>query len=59
MASTDRLLPTGECWCGCGSDTAIGSFFLPGHDKTADSAVISVEYAWLWTRRQECQAGSC
>ena len=44
MASTDRLLPTGECWCGCGSDTAIGSFFLPGHDKTAESAVISVEY---------------
>ena len=25
-------------------DTAIGSFFLPGHDKTAESAVISVEY---------------
>ena len=43
MASNDRLLPTGECWCGCGSDTAIGSFFLPGHDKTAESAVISVE----------------
>ena len=40
--STDRLLPTGEC--GCGSDTAIGSFFPPGHDKTAESAVISVEF---------------
>ena len=44
MASTKRLLPTGECWCGCGAETAIGSFFLPGHDKTAESAVISVEY---------------
>ena len=44
MASTKRLLPTGECWCGCGVETAIGSFFLPGHDKTAESAVISVEY---------------
>ena len=44
MASTKRLLPTGECWCGGGAETAIGSFFLPGHDKTATSAVISVEY---------------
>ena len=41
MASTKRLLPTGEC--GCGAETAIGSFFLPGHDKIAESAVISVE----------------
>ena len=44
MASSKRLLPTGGCWCGCGVDTSIGSFFLPGHDKTAESAVISVEY---------------
>ena len=44
MASTGRLLPTGDCWCGCGAETSIGSFFLPGHDKTAESAVISVEY---------------
>ena len=44
MASSKRLLPTGECWCGCGAETAIGSFFLPGHDKAAGSAVISVEY---------------
>ena len=42
MASTERLLPTGECQCGCGAETAIGWFFLPGHDKTAESAVISV-----------------
>ena len=44
MASTKRLLRTGECWCGCGAETAIGSFFLLGHDKTAESAVISAEY---------------
>ena len=44
MVSIKRLLPTGECWCGCGAETAIGSFFLPSHDKTAESAVISVEY---------------
>ena len=40
----NRLLPTGECWCGCDEETGIGSFFLPGHDKVAESAVISVEY---------------
>lgn len=39
-----RLLPTGSCWCGCGGDTGRGSFFLPGHDKVAESAVILVEY---------------
>lgn len=39
-----RLLPTGQCWCGCGEDVARGSFFLPGHDKKAESAVILVEY---------------
>ena len=44
MTSTKRLLPTGECWCGCGAETGIGSFFLQGHDKAAGSAVISVEY---------------
>ena len=44
MASTKRLIPTGDCCCGCGAETAIGAFFLPGHDKAAESAVISVEY---------------
>jgi hypothetical protein len=39
-----RLLPTGTCWCGCGGETGIGSFFLAGHDKVAESAVILVEY---------------
>ena len=40
----NHVEPTGECWCGCGEETAAESFFLPGHDKTAESAVISVEY---------------
>ena len=44
MASTKRLLRNGECWCGCGAETAIGSFFLPGHEKAVESAVISVKY---------------
>ena len=39
-----RLLPTGECWCGCGEETTIGAFFRPGHDKKAEAAVIKVKY---------------
>jgi hypothetical protein len=39
-----RLLPTGQCWCGCGQQIGLGSFFAPGHDKIAESAVILSEY---------------
>lgn len=39
-----RLLPTGTCWCGCGTETKRGSFFTTGHDKRAESAVILEEY---------------
>jgi hypothetical protein len=39
-----RLLPTGTCWCGCEEEATIGSFFKPGHDKVAESAVISLQY---------------
>ena len=39
-----RLLPTGECWCGCGDEARRGSFFRAGHDKKAESAIILVEY---------------
>lgn len=39
-----RPLPTGFCWCGCGAETPVGSFFSPGHDKTAESRVISETY---------------
>ena len=44
MVSSELLLRISECWCECGSETAILSFFPTGHDKTAESAVISVEY---------------
>ena len=44
VISSKRFLPTGEGWCGCDAKTSIGSFFLPGHDRTAESAVISVGY---------------
>ena len=43
MVSTKRLFPTGECWCGCGAETATGSFFLAAHDGAAESAAISDE----------------
>lgn len=39
-----RLIPTGTCWCGCGTDVSLGSFFARGHDKTAEAALIAVEY---------------
>lgn len=39
-----RILPTGKCWCGCGEDVPIGSFFLSGHDRKAETAVIRIEY---------------
>ena len=42
--SKERLLPTGECWCGCGAETPVGSFFASGHDKVAESAVILTKY---------------
>ncbi len=54
MDSDKRLLPTGECWCGCGFETAIGFFFLPSHDKVVNDAVISVEYGgvpWILVQR--------
>lgn len=39
-----RLIPTGHCWCGCGTETGIGSFFARGHDKIAEAALIAAEY---------------
>ena len=39
--------PSRICWCGCGSETARGSFFLPGHDRAAEAAVIKVVYGGI------------
>jgi hypothetical protein len=39
-----RLIPTGKCWCGCDQDTARGAFFLQGHDKRAEAALVAIEY---------------
>ncbi|MGW7688795.1 hypothetical protein ACWGMA_07865 [Streptomyces asiaticus] len=39
-----RLIPTGTCWCGCGTEVGLGSFFARGHDKVAEAALIAVKY---------------
>ena len=44
MASSKRLLPTGECWCVCRVEKAIGSFCLPGHEEVVEAAVMYVGY---------------
>ncbi|MEC4016125.1 hypothetical protein [Streptomyces sp. H27-D2] len=41
---TDRLIPTGTCWCGCGKEVGIGRFFAQGHDKVAEAALMAVRY---------------
>lgn len=43
-SSLPRLIPTGTCWCGCGIETGIGSFFAKGHDKVAEAALLAVQY---------------
>lgn len=40
----ERLLPTGQCFCGCGGDAALGKFFCSSHDRKAEAAVIALEY---------------
>jgi hypothetical protein len=40
----ERAIPTGECWCGCGAQVPVRSFFVTGHDKRAEARVIVEEY---------------
>jgi hypothetical protein len=42
-------MPTGVCWCGCEQSVSRGAFFVTGHDKRAESAVIKVEYGIIPT----------
>ncbi|RAJ70311.1 hypothetical protein K378_01476 [Streptomyces sp. Amel2xB2] len=39
---SERLLPNGFCWCGCGREVGLGKFFAPGHDKQAEAAYMAV-----------------
>jgi hypothetical protein len=36
--------PNGVCWCGCGKPTGKGSYFVSGHDRKAESAVMQLRY---------------
>lgn len=36
--------PTGLCFCGCRKKVGDGSFFVAGHDKTAESALVAARY---------------
>jgi hypothetical protein len=38
-----RLVPTGDCFCGCGEEAEIGRWFVQGHDITAAAALRAVE----------------
>lgn len=37
-------VPTGTCWCGCDEPVGRGAFFVSGHDKRAEAAVVKVVY---------------
>ncbi|WP_274036256.1 hypothetical protein [Streptomyces sp. MMBL 11-1] len=45
-----RLVPTGICFCGCGSDAEIGRWFVRGHDITASAALRALEGTGLAQR---------
>ena len=47
MASTRGPQPTGECWRRCGGKTKPKRFFLPNHDRVAESAVMKVVYGGI------------
>ena len=36
--------PQGKCWCGCGNEPKAEAFFLPGHDRAAEAAVVTLVY---------------
>jgi hypothetical protein len=44
MPKRERVMPTGECWDGCGAEVARGSFFAIGHDRRAEGMLIKMEY---------------
>lgn len=41
---SDRLIPNGFCWCGCGREIGLGKFFAQGHDKISEAALMAVRY---------------
>lgn len=41
---SQRLSPTGTCFCGCGSPASPGSFFTRGHDKKAEGDLNAIHH---------------
>ena len=39
-----RIMPTGQCFCGCGGTTTVGAYFHTGHDRRAESMVLQMLY---------------
>ena len=31
-----NILPTGDCFCGCGDPASRGAYFIAGHDRKVD-----------------------
>jgi len=44
---TTEPQPGGRCWCGCGSEPKGDAFFLPGHDRAAEAAVVALVYGGI------------
>lgn len=37
---------TGKCWCGCGGATR--GYWVPGHDRHAEGALMELVYGKRW-----------
>jgi hypothetical protein len=37
-------LPTGSCFCGCGTPTNLGAYWAQGHDKKAEADMNSLHH---------------
>ena len=44
IGAMDDPQPKDSCWCGCGNEPKSGAFFLPGHDRAAEAAVVTLTY---------------
>ena len=44
---TKQPSPTGFCWCGCGENTSPEKFFVPGHDRRAESRLIRLKWGGI------------
>ena len=40
----ERALPTGVCYCGCGTQIGPSKFFVPTHDRIAEARLLAAEY---------------